>query len=49
MIKENVFQIQVQERGFLPLIIIAQKHLEVNQDLYTCFIDYSKALPVGGR
>ena len=29
--------------GIFAFNIIAQKHLEVNQDLYTCFIDYSKA------
>ena len=23
--------------------VLAQKHIEVDQDLYTCFIDYSKA------
>ena len=23
--------------------ILAQKHLEVDKDMYTCFIDYSKA------
>ena len=29
--------------GIFCFNIIAQKHIEVNQDLYTCFIDYSKA------
>ena len=29
--------------GIFAFNIIAQKHIEVNQDLYTCFIDYSKA------
>ena len=29
--------------GLFCFNTIAQKHIEVNQDLYTCFIDYSKA------
>ena len=29
--------------GIFSFNIIAQKHIEVNQDLYACFIDYSKA------
>ena len=29
--------------GIFCYNILAQKHLEVNQELYTCFIDYSKA------
>ena len=29
--------------GIFAFNIIAQKHIEVNQDLYTCFIYYSKA------
>ena len=29
--------------GIFCFNIIAQKHIKVNQDLYTCFIDYSKA------
>ena len=29
--------------GIFCFNILAQKHIEVNQDLYTCFIDYSKA------
>ena len=29
--------------GLFAFNILAQKHIEVNQDLYTCFIDYSKA------
>ena len=29
--------------GIFSFNILAQKHLEVDQDMYTCFIDYSKA------
>ena len=29
--------------GIFCFNILAQKHIEVNQDLFTCFIDYSKA------
>ena len=29
--------------GIFAFNILAQKHIEVNQDLFTCFIDYSKA------
>ena len=29
--------------GIFCFNIMAQKHIEVNQDMYTCFIDYSKA------
>ena len=29
--------------GIFFINIMAQKHIEINQDLYTCFIDYSKA------
>ena len=29
--------------GIFCFNVLAQKHIEVNQDLYTCFIDYSKA------
>ena len=29
--------------GIFCFNILAQKHIEINQDLYTCFIDYSKA------
>ena len=29
--------------GIFCFNILAQKHLEINRDLYVCFIDYAKA------
>ena len=29
--------------GIFSFNILAQKHLEINRDMYTCFIDYAKA------
>ena len=31
------------KREHLSFTILAQKHLEVDHDMYTCFIDYLKA------